>query len=58
MPTVETYGFNKAVQRFMSPIKVSKALITQVRNGQRNNEAVKEAIKEVCKTWNYKIPVV
>lgn len=51
MPTSENYGLCKAVQRQMSPIKVSKELISAVIHGRRNNTAVIEAIKYVRGNW-------
>lgn len=51
MPTVETYGFCKAVQNHMHPIRVSKELISAVRKGKRKNDAVLMAIIEVDHTW-------
>ena len=51
MPTRQSYGFCKAVQRYMAPIRVSKALITFVKQGKRNNQAVKEAIEAVELNW-------
>lgn len=54
MPTKETYGFCKAVQRYMAPIKVSKELISAVKNNKRNNDAVREAIQAVQLNWQKK----
>jgi len=51
MPTKQSYGFCKAVQRYMSPIRVSKPLITAVKNGYRKNEAVRQAIEAVQLSW-------
>lgn len=51
MPTKQSYGFCKAVQRYMSPVRVSKALISMVKSGERNNDAVKEAIQIVQVNW-------
>lgn len=51
MPTKESYGFCKAVQRYMAPVRVSRTLISYVKSGKRQNQAVKEAIENVEQTW-------
>lgn len=47
MPTKETWGYIKEVQRLMHPIRVSKELISAVHHGRRKNDTIKDAIDNV-----------